>query len=217
MKASRTKVVVAGNIAAGKTTLCRQLQVDMPALELFEEKIVSLQALPSFYEEMAAHPGQPNKFAYDLQLEFLELRFQNELRADRTTAPLAVMDRSIYEDRHVFAEALKEEGAFPLDQFAAYTQAYDTRSEKVVPPTFFIYLRTTTPTLLERIQARHREFEKQITAAYLDNLTKHYNAFFANLETLVPQARVAIIDTDGRTISQIAEEVWRQLHELSGE
>ena len=195
MSAQGCKVVIAGNIGAGKTTLCRALQARLP-LQLFEEHIGELAALPLFYEEMALRPNQPNKHALNLQLEFLELRFQNELRADAQLTGLALLDRSIYEDRHVFAAALREEGAFTPQQFAAYEAVFNERVQQVAPPTLFIYLRAGASTLLERIRLRGREFERQIQESYLDRLGRHYDAFFSGIAEHVRNGRVRTIDTN---------------------
>lgn len=206
------KVVVAGNIAAGKTTLCCALQSRLPA-QLFEEKIAGLVTLPAFYEEMALRPNQHNKYALSLQLEFLELRFQNELRADAQPQTLAVLDRSIYEDRHIFAAALREEGAFTPEQFAAYEAVFEERVARVVPPALFLYLRVPVPTLLRRIELRGREFEQQIQEGYLARLGAQYDAFFARIAENVPHGRVVTIDADKLGVGEVLQAALAALAE----
>ena len=85
-------IVLAGTIGAGKSSLTAMLAEHLGS-EAFYESVEDNEVLPLFYAE-------PQKYAFLLQIYFLNKRFDSIKRAlsDKNN----VLDRSIYEDSLLF-------------------------------------------------------------------------------------------------------------------
>ena len=105
--------VIAGNISAGKTTLGNFLSQKLENSIFIEEKFKELTKLPLYYEE--SHKNQNNqskhnKYALDLQLEFLGHRYDNEMFRNKIQNKNLILDRCIFEDYHIFTKTQLELG-----------------------------------------------------------------------------------------------------------
>lgn len=106
--------MVAGNISAGKSTLGQLLNQHLPESIYIEEKFKELKLLPLYYDECQSNlqkSNRHNKYALDLQLEFLENRFENELFRNGIHDKKLILDRCIYEDFHIFTKSQLELGS----------------------------------------------------------------------------------------------------------
>ena len=90
-------IVVAGNIGAGKTSLTERIGARLGWQTSFES-VADNPYLPDFYADMRV-------WSFHLQIFFLGHRAEQYL--EMCALPQSVMlDRSIYEDAHIFARAL---------------------------------------------------------------------------------------------------------------
>ena len=92
-----------------------------------------------------------------------------------------------------------------------YLKVYWGYLERVEPPQVLVYLRTSTPTLLERIHRRGRDFEQSIGAEYLETLTGFYDALVADLGTVMPKTKIIACETDRMSAVEVLEVVLREL------
>ena len=102
-----TKIVVSGNIGSGKTSLCLFLRPKMQNCVYIEEKFGQLEKLPLYYQENLKNTNTQNKFnkyALDLQLEFLDQRYNNEKKCELISDKVLLLDRCFHEDYFVFAK-----------------------------------------------------------------------------------------------------------------
>ena len=102
-----TKIVVSGNIGSGKTSLCLFLRPKIRDCIYIEEKFQSLEKLPLYYEENKRNSTQGNKYnkyALDLQLEFLDQRYNNEKKCEEYSDKILLLDRCFHEDYFIFAK-----------------------------------------------------------------------------------------------------------------
>jgi deoxyadenosine/deoxycytidine kinase len=81
-----------------------------------------------------------------------------------------IQDRSVYEDAEVFAHNLFLLGRLDERDYRSYCELYRVLSDFLPAPDLVLYLRASVPTLLGRIQTRGRDYERQITVDYLDQL-----------------------------------------------
>ena len=63
------------------------------------------------------------------------------------------------------------------------------------PPDLVIYLRASVPTLIERIHSRGRNYERQISAEYLEQINRLYEEWISNF-SLCPVLTVPADDLD---------------------
>lgn len=103
------------------------------------------------------------------------------------------------------------------EDFLNYRKIYDEHIKKVKEPTIFVYLKTSTPVLLERIKRRARDFEQSIDFSYLQTITKYYDLFFENMASFLPKTKVIICETDKKDKHEVFQFVAEELGKLMKE
>jgi deoxyguanosine kinase len=159
-------IVVEGPIGVGKTSLCRLLAGALQArlnLEVVEEN----PFLASFYEDQA-------RFAFNVQTFFLLSRYkQLSSLAQESLFDAAVVSDYLFDKDFIFASMNLRDAEFEL-----YKDLYAHLKPQLRTPDLTVYLRSDTPLLLERIEKRGREFERNFDPDYLRTLNTHYDDYF---------------------------------------
>lgn len=158
-------ILVAGNIGSGKTSLTERLGQRLGYAPAYES-VGDNPYLADFYADMS-------EWCFHLQIFFLGHRAEQH-RALALSPASVIGDRSIFEDYYIFARALQTLGHFGARDFAAYERLYRLVVASLPAPDLLLYLKASTPTLLERIRRRGRPIEAGITADYLDLLNRLY-------------------------------------------
>ncbi|MCD6427238.1 MAG: deoxynucleoside kinase [Caldisericaceae bacterium] len=164
-------IVISGNIGAGKTSLSQIISKEMGFSVYFEDFHSNL-FLKDYYKDM-------KRWAFATQMNFLALRYEQLVHHVLLSKIPAVLDRSIYEDREVFAKALHEDGLMTDAEWTVYDKMYRLMVDNLPTPNLMIYLEKTVDELLRNIAKRGRDFEK-IPREYLESLDKRYKSFYAN-------------------------------------
>jgi deoxyadenosine/deoxycytidine kinase len=107
----------------------------------------------------------------------------------------AVQDRSVYEDAEIFARNLHRQGRMSDRDYRTYRELYDAMNLFLPPPDLIVYLRASVSTLLQRIAARGRPYERAIEPAYLEQLNELYEEWAATFD-LCPMLTVPADDLD---------------------
>lgn len=165
---TRLHVAITGNIGAGKTTLAHRLARHF-GWRVFYEAVEGNPYLNDFYQDMA-------RWAFHLQVYFLRSRYEQVLAIAETQTAI-IQDRTIYEDAHIFARNLHESGLMSLRDYENYRSLFDLMLSVVRPPDLMIYLRADVVKLEAQIRLRDRDFERNISREYLENLNRLYEAF----------------------------------------
>lgn len=163
-------VAVAGNIGAGKSSLTRIL-AERFALEPVYEAVDENPYLSDFYADMP-------RYAFHSQMFFLARRLQQHV-SQVNPGSRVIQDRTLYEDAHIFARNLYDEGVMDERDFRVYTAMYEAMREALRPPDLLVYLRAGLPTLRRHIALRGRDFEAAIGNGYLERLNRLYEDWFA--------------------------------------
>ena len=179
-------VAVAGNIGVGKSTLVEML-CEKLGWEPFYEPVAENPYLADFYDDMPA-------WSFHSQVFFLShrLRSHHDLAKHPTSV---IQDRSVYEDAEVFAKNLAKQGHIQPRDYQTYRELYETVIGFLPPPDLVIYLRSSVPTLLRRIESRGRDYESDIASDYLAGLNALYESWIAEF-TLCPVLTVPTDDLD---------------------
>jgi len=162
---------IAGNIGVGKTTLCKLLAKHYKWSPSFES-VDNNPYLNDFYLNM-------QRWSFNLQVFFLNSRFRQVkeiLKSEKTI----IQDRTIYEDAFVFAPNLHAMGLMSSRDYDNYLSLFALMESFVAPPTVLIYLKSSIPHLVNKIQKRGRNYEESIRIDYLNRLNERYEAFFAS-------------------------------------
>jgi deoxyadenosine/deoxycytidine kinase len=112
-------------------------------------------------------------WSFHLQIFFLGHRAEQYLEASRD-ARSSILDRSIYEDAHIFARALHHLGNLNERDYLAYRNLYDLVVNSLPRPDLLIYLKAPINVLMDRIRRRARNMETGITPEYLTLLDSFY-------------------------------------------
>ena len=158
-------IVLAGNIGSGKTSLT-QLLSQRFGWQASYESVDNNPYLADFYADMRT-------WAFHLQMYFLGNRAQ-EVETLLSTNHSAIMDRSIYEDAHIFVRALHDLNNLSDRDYQAYFKLYELVLRQLPKPSLLIRLVAPVETLVERIQQRARSIEDTIDPDYLRLLDSYY-------------------------------------------
>jgi deoxyadenosine/deoxycytidine kinase len=179
-------VLVAGNIASGKTSLTGRLGARLGWRTAFES-VSDNPYLADFYADM-------RQWSFHLQVFFLGHRAQQHLELAHCPES-AIADRSIYEDAHIFARALYHLGNLSERDYHAYRQVFDQIVSGLPRPDLLLYLQAPVPVLLDRIGQRGRAIESGITSDYLSLLETFYREWIQAFE-LCPVLTIRTDDLD---------------------
>jgi deoxyadenosine/deoxycytidine kinase len=148
-------IVLAGTIGAGKSSLTKLISDHLNS-EAFYESVDDNEVLPLFYAD-------PNKYAFLLQIYFLNKRFDSIKRA--LSHENNVLDRSIYEDSLLFhlnadlgrANATEVKVYDDLLTNMLQELPYAARKKR---PDLLIHIKISFSKMLERIEKRGRPYEQ---------------------------------------------------------
>lgn len=166
-------ILMAGNIGSGKTSLTERIGKKLGWVTAYES-VVNNPYLPNFYTDMQA-------WAFHLQVYFLGHRAQQHIQMAEN--PLsAIIDRSIYEDAHIFARALNHMGNLSNLDYQSYLKVYELIINNLPKPDLLVYLKAPVSVLLERIRLRGRAIENSIDKNYLNLLDRFYDDWINEFE-----------------------------------
>jgi deoxyadenosine/deoxycytidine kinase len=158
-------ILVAGNIGAGKTSITDKLSERL-GWQSGYESVADNPFLPDFYADMAS-------WSFHLQVFFLGNRAEQHIRAYEAKKS-AILDRSIYEDFHIFTRALHQMGNMSQRDYNAYERVYNLVIKSLPAPDLLIYLKAPVKVLIDRIRQRGRDIESGISSEYLSLLESFY-------------------------------------------
>ena len=167
-------IAIIGNIGAGKTTLTQMLG-DYFKWEVMYEAVEGNPYLADFYQDM-------ERWAFNLQIYFLNNRFAQVQKIRETTYSTIIQDRTIFEDAYIFARNLYESGVLTDRDYQTYLLLFESIIRTVSQPDLLIYLKADIPKLVSQIKKRGRDFEADISLDYLTNLNRYYEDFVQNYE-----------------------------------
>ena len=173
-------IVIEGNIGAGKTSLTTRIAQELSARLILEE-FADNPFLPKFYEN-------PERYAFPLELSFLSERFsqlKKDLMKEDLFSPKVMSDYFISKCQ-IFAK-----NNLHNEEYNLFLKMFEIVESNTPKPDLLVYLYQNVDQLLTNIQKRGREYEKHITAEYLENIQQQYLEFIRQHSDM----RVVIIDT----------------------
>jgi deoxyadenosine/deoxycytidine kinase len=181
------QIAIAGNIGAGKTTLTKKLSKDLNINPIFES-VDDNPYLENFYSDMS-------RWSFNLQIFFLHKRFSNQLELINLKQSF-VQDRSIYEDKEIFAKNLNDMKLMSDVDWDTYCNLFKDMIQFVDQPDLIIYLKASTNTLISRIKNRKRDFEVDISPEYIHSLNIYYDRWISKIN----KDKVLVVDSDNFNI-----------------
>lgn len=213
MKGKNFFIVIAGNIACGKTTLAKQISKKLN-IRMYEEPVRDNPFLDNFYKYLELIKKNPNnkkirresqKSAYLLQ-EFYFLNRVLDHKKILSYNETIIQDRSIYEDREIFTKHNFEKRNISVKDYIKYNILYFLLARKLRKPHLIIYLSTSVDVLKKRLKKRNNPYEKELIEpnnTYLEDLNKKYKVFIKNYN----KGPKLIINSDDLDFSKDGEDL----------
>ena len=214
-----TVLVLAGTIGAGKSSLTEMLAEELKT-QAFYESVDDNKVLPLFYEN-------PQKYAFLLQIYFLNKRFDSIKRAlsDNNN----VLDRSIYEDSLLF-HLNADLGRADETEVEVYDDLLNNMLEEIDSlsfkkrPDLLIHVKVSFDKMLERIKKRGRQFEQleydPSLYDYYKELNSRYDTWFEDFD-ICPKIQIDgdkydFVENEQSKI-QVLQQIKAKLKEIEGE
>ncbi len=185
--------IVAGTIAAGKSTAVTEARRHLAGADFYEED------RDIFLVRSAADPaafGFLNQLAYTLQ--FLE----QAATIAGSAAPYVIQHRSIHETHGVFTLMRHEEGLIDDDQYELLSRV-DRAARALVTPDLLIHLRVDPDVALERARRRKLAGEESLTLGAMERLDAAYRRWFDEF-AVCPKVE---IDTGATPVAAVGEAI----------
>ncbi|GAA3258949.1 Deoxyadenosine kinase / Deoxyguanosine kinase [Lactococcus lactis subsp. lactis] len=214
-----TVLVLAGTIGAGKSSLTEMLAEELKT-QAFYESVDDNKVLPLFYEN-------PQKYAFLLQIYFLNKRFDSIKRAlsDNNN----VLDRSIYEDSLLF-HLNADLGRADETEVEVYDDLLNNMLEEIDSlsfkkrPDLLIHVKVSFDKMLERIKKRGRQFEQleydTSLYDYYKELNSRYDTWFESFD-ICPKIQIDgdkyDFVEDEQSKIHVLQQIKEKLKEIEGE
>jgi deoxyadenosine/deoxycytidine kinase len=173
-------IFIEGNIGTGKSTFLTNLSNEFKViLEPVDEWSKMKNAngkniLEEFYSD-------PSRNAYLFQSIAFRSRMKNIVHKED-----ALIERSIYTDRNIFAKTCREDGLIGDIEWNDYVSWFDwLTTEFQVQPRGFVYLRCEPEVSLERIKKRNRPGEENISLEYLKKLHAKHDEWLLSAQNVL--------------------------------
>ncbi|MDX1522200.1 MAG: deoxynucleoside kinase [Anaerolineae bacterium] len=176
-------ITIAGNMGVGKSSLTKRLAEKL-GWTPFYEAVDDNPYIADFFKDM-------RRWSFHSQMFFLSRRMRLHREMTQQSGSV-IQDRSIYEDANIFARNLYEVGDMSQRDYDVYRAVYEEAVQVLPPPHLIVYLKARVPTLIGRVQQRGREYERDISPLYLQQLNELYNSWIEDF-TLCP---ILTIETD---------------------
>ncbi|MEM1322867.1 MAG: deoxynucleoside kinase [Bacteroidota bacterium] len=197
-------IAIAGNIGAGKTTLCEQLGRHF-GWQVHYESTDNNPYLSDFYNDM-------KRWSFNLQVFFLNNRYRQILNIHKGDITV-VQDRTIYEDAYIFAPNLHDMGLMATRDFENYFDLFKLMTSQIQAPDLLIYLRASISTLVAHIQSRGRDYEGSMSLDYLKRLNERYENWIQQYD----EGPLLIINSDEVDFKNNPEDLGKIINLVSGE
>jgi len=199
-RAGARYIAVEGPIGIGKTALATHLAAELGS-QLLLERIDDNPFLRRFYEDAGRH-------ALQTQLYFTLDRYRQQRELfERGLPSEGVVADYLFAKDGIFASVTLD-----ADELELYRQIFGMLDQQIPKPDLVVYLEARPEVLLRRIRKRDRDFERQISVAYLERLTEAFRAFFYDYtETpllVVQCSEIDFVERDG--------DLADLLHEIRG-
>lgn len=181
-------ITIAGTVGVGKSTMTDALAKALNFKASYE-KVDTNPYLENFYADF-------ERWSFNLQIYFLAERFKEQQHIFKSGGGF-VQDRSIYEDTGIFAKMHHDNGTMLEQDYETYTSLFKamTMTPFFPKPDVLLYLEGSYSDIIERINNRGRQMERDTPDEYWEELYNRYEKWISEF-TECPVLRVDITDYD---------------------
>ena len=223
-KRDQFKLLIEGNIGSGKSTFIEYLsnynEYCRNHMQSFPEPLKEWRDLRgiNLFELFNENPKRWS-YAFETYVVLTMLKY-HQLNIDENKK-IKIMERSLYSAKEVFTECLKTNKMIKDPEFCVLSEWFDylISNEPGLEIDLIIYIRSKPSISLERINARGRPEEAQITHSYLQSLKTKYDHWLLEQHSRLPHCPVWTVETDASLehTQQIFNEIAQKIIELTKE
>ncbi|XP_060896543.1 thymidine kinase 2, mitochondrial isoform X2 [Labrus mixtus] len=192
-EAKKSVVCIEGNIASGKTT-CLNYFSQTGNIEVLTEPISKWRNVRG-HNPLGLMYQDPERWGITLQT-YVQLTMLDR-HLSPISAPVRMMERSIFSAKYIFVENLFRSGKMPEVDFAVLSEWFDWITTNIyLPVDLIVYLQTTPQKCHERLKQRCREEEKVIPLEYLESIHQLYEDWLIKRTSSPLPAPVLVIPAD---------------------
>ncbi|MFJ7685873.1 deoxynucleoside kinase [Peribacillus butanolivorans] len=178
-------ITVEGPIGVGKTSLAKVI-ADHFQISLLKEIVDENPFLGKFYNNI-------DEWSFQTEMFFLCNRYK---QLEDIETKFLTNDQAVVADYHIFKNLIFAERTLKNTQYNKYLEIFNILTRDMPKPNMVIYLNASLDTLLSRIDKRGREFEKNISSHYLEQLSSDYQTFMETFEKQHPDIPVLTFNGD---------------------
>lgn len=178
-------ITVEGPIGVGKTSLAKAISEHFQ-FALLKEIVDENPFLGKFYENI-------DEWSFQTEMFFLCNRYK---QLEDIEMNFLANNQAVVADYHIFKNLIFAERTLKDRQYDKYLNIFKILTEDMPNPNMVVYLDAGLETLLKRIGKRGRDFEKNISPIYLEQLTIDYHNFMATFEEQHPNIPVLRFNGD---------------------
>jgi len=178
-------IAVEGPIGVGKTSLSKKIATHF-YYHLLKEIVDENPFLGKFYDNI-------EEWSFQTEMFFLSNRFK---QLEDIEKYYLSKGKPVVSDYHIFKNMIFAKRTLKYDHLIKYEEIYNILTRDVPNPNIMIYLHASLDTLLKRIHMRGREVEKNIQAAYLEQLINDYDDYISQFEQENPHIPIIHLNGD---------------------
>lgn len=202
-------ITIEGPIGVGKTSLSQAVSQHF-TYHLLKEIVDENPFLSKFYENI-------EEWSFQTEMFFLCNRYK---QLSDIKQCLEERQQPVVADYHIFKNLIFAKRTLPVNEYKKYEEIYKILTIDMPKPNMVIYLHASVDTLMQRIAKRGREFEKNITRDYMEQLAADYHIFMQHFIQAHPCIPVIQLNGDEldfveneedlTTVLQLIEQKLRQ-------
>ncbi|MBT2691340.1 deoxynucleoside kinase [Bacillus sp. ISL-47] len=178
-------ITVEGPIGVGKTSLAKAISEKFQ-YALLKEIVDENPFLGKFYENI-------EEWSFQTEMFFLCNRYKQLVDINNH---FLNQNKPVVADYHIFKNLIFAQRTLNQNEYQKYLKIYDILTGDMPKPNVIIYLNASLETLLDRIELRGREIEKNISPLYLEQLSLDYETAMNEFERQHPDVPVIRFNGD---------------------
>ncbi|KAF0821768.1 deoxynucleoside kinase [Cytobacillus firmus] len=178
-------ITVEGPIGVGKTSLAKAISEKFQ-YALLKEIVDENPFLGKFYENI-------EEWSFQTEMFFLCNRYKQLVDINNH---FLAQKKPVVADYHIFKNLIFAQRTLNQTEYQKYLKIYDILTGDMPKPNVIIYLNASLETLLDRIELRGREIEKNISPLYLEQLSLDYETAMNEFERQHPDIPVIRFNGD---------------------
>lgn len=176
-------VAIEGTMGAGKTTLASCISRD------FNGKLILEEFEPDKNPFLAKFYAEPEKYAFQVEMTFLALRFQ---QLKDKLSNLDLFHNFIISDYYVAKSLIFSRETLQPDEYELFSRFFSIIFANIPKPELMVYLYLDVEHLQYNIRKRGRDYEQNIEDSYLEHLQQGYFDFIRQQTDM----RILVLDTN---------------------